>query len=74
MNGTPRVCDRMLAMSDGARLFTRIILPSDGGKTYPTVFIRTPYDKETAVTEETLARLAGDPYLMRGCRRIAPMC
>ena len=32
-------------MSDGVRLYTRIVLPEENKK-YPIVFIRTPYEEE----------------------------
>ena len=36
--------EKYFTMSDGIRLYTRIILPEENKK-FPTVFIRTPYEK-----------------------------
>ena len=68
------VRDRMLTMSDGVRLFTRIVLPGDGRGTYPTVFHRSPYRAETEITEETYRKYGEDPFLLRGCAVVFQHC
>ena len=71
---TVTVTDRMLPMSDGVRLFTRIVLPGDGKGKYPTVFHRSPYKPETEITEETYEQYERSPFLARGYAVVFQHC
>ena len=63
-----------VSMSDGVRLYTRLVLPGDGTGRYPTVFMRTPYDKETTVTEATVRYYENDSLLQHGYAIVYQHC
>ena len=62
----------MLPMSDGARLYTRVVLPGEGR--FPTVFMRTPYDPETGVTGEMIRRYENDGFTGAGYAVVLQHC
>ena len=64
--------DVFLPMSDGACLYTRVVLPFAGK--CPTVFMRTPYEKETTVTEEIVARYERNNLIRRGYAIVLQHC
>ncbi len=64
--------DLMLPMSDGVHLYTRIIKPGDGK--YPTVFMRTPYDNDTVITDETHKRFESHELIRHGYAIIMQHC
>ena len=66
--------DEMWSMPDGVRLFTRVVLPGDGTGTYPTVLKRSPYEKETQITDETYRRYESDPLLAHGYAVVLQHC
>jgi predicted acyl esterase len=41
----PATQTKMVAMSDGIRLATDVYVPAQGGRQFPTLLIRTPYNK-----------------------------
>ncbi len=71
---TVQITDRMLTMSDGVRLFTRTVLPGDGTGRYPVVLMRTPYDPEVTVSEETVRRWEENAFLKRGFAAVVQHC
>lgn len=64
----------MLPMSDGIRLFTRVVLPKTGKERVPVVFMRTPYHRETEITEETFRQYENDQFLCRGFGIVLQHC
>lgn len=67
-----KIQDVFLPMSDGIRLYTRVVLPGEGR--YPTVFMRTPYEKETTVTEEIVKRYEKSDLIRRGYAVVLQHC
>ncbi|MBR7092887.1 MAG: CocE/NonD family hydrolase [Clostridia bacterium] len=67
-----RVYDLMLPMPDGVWLYTRVLLPGEGR--YPTVFQRTTYDAQAAVTPETVRAAENNPFIRRGYAVVQQHC
>ena len=69
-----KVRELMIPMEDGARLFTRVVLPGDGKGTYPTVFMRTPYENETTATAELIEKYENNAFIRRGYAVVLQHC
>ena len=62
----------LIPMSDGVRLYTRVVLPGEGR--YPTVFMRTPYDSESGVTDGMFRRYENDQFIRAGYAVVFQHC
>lgn len=59
----------MVAMNDGVKLATDVYLPTDGSGKYPTIVVRSPYDKSKgAFALATLAKLRGYALVVQDLR------
>jgi putative CocE/NonD family hydrolase len=57
VHAQPAARTRMVAMSDGVKLATDVYLPEKGEPPFPTMLIRTPYNKNgNRATAATVAR------------------
>ena len=65
--------EEMVPMRDGVRLYTRTLLPKDGGKV-PVVFVRTPYAKTDGVFSHVAEKVKGDDYSKRGYAHVTQHC
>ncbi|MBO4770101.1 MAG: CocE/NonD family hydrolase [Clostridia bacterium] len=62
----------MLEMSDGARLYTRVILPGEG--VFPTVFMRSPYTVRSEITPQTYRDYENNPFIRHGYAVVFQHC
>lgn len=60
-----RLKEMYFTMSDGVRLYTRIIIPGDSGK-FPIVFMRTPYDHPSNGVPCDLSQYADNLFVKNG--------
>ncbi len=57
--------EEYFVMTDGVRLYTRIVLPEDGKK-FPIVFIRTPYEEKRGGIPYPAEQYENDLFLKNG--------
>lgn len=72
-NDSLRITETYIAMPDGVRLYTRIVIPK-GTDSLPIVFIRTPYEKSHGGLPHSPEEYAKDLYLQNGYAIVLQHC
>ena len=67
------VSEQLFGMSDGVRLYTRIVTPNGDGK-FPIVFIRTPYEKAHGGVAHDIAEYDSNPFVDSGYAIVLQHC
>lgn len=70
---TVRITEEYWPMSDGVRLYTRIVVPA-GMKSCPIVYIRTPYEPEHHGQPHDPQEYEQDPFILKGYAIVLQHC